>query len=328
MLGNVVFVLSCLGIVQALFLCAYLFSLREKRGNIFLAWLLVALILLTSKSVIDNYSWLPSWVRVIGISGKLLAGPFLWLYGQALFEKKYIGHRAYLHIIPFALVALLCWAIPNGADLLSYAIATLIFLHLAVYLAFCWHYITTRLQGARLKPWYQNITIGVTCIWIVYAGIFTGIIPVYILGAVFFSFLIYIFSFLLLKRHVFTLEKYGSSPMSQSASKQLLQQVKELFETQQVYLENTITLKSIANSLSTSPRELSQVINEGAQMNFSEFVNQYRIAKAKALLTDPQYGQEKIETIAYDCGFGTVTSFNIAFKLATQMTPSQYRRSV
>jgi AraC-like DNA-binding protein len=122
--------------------------------------------------------------------------------------------------------------------------------------------------------------------------------------------------------------KYGSSPISQSTSKQLLEQVKELFETQQVFLESNITLKSIAKNLATSPRELSQVINEGAQMNFPEFVNQYRIAKAKALLTDPQYGQEKIETIAYDCGFGTVTSFNIAFKSATQMTPSQYRKSV
>jgi AraC-like DNA-binding protein len=328
MLENVVFVLSCLGIVQALFLCAYLFSLRDKRGNIFLAWLLVALILLTSKSVIDNYAWLPPWIRVLGISGKLLAGPFLWLYGQALFEKKNLGSRVYLHVIPFALVVLLCWILPNGADLFSYAIAALIFLHLAVYLVLCWRYIVTRLRDARLKPWYRNITIGVTCIWVVYAGIFTGIIPVYILGAVFFSFLIYIFSFLLLKRHVFALEKYGSSPISPSTSKQLLQQVKELFETQQVFLESDITLKSIAKNLSTSPRELSQVINEGAQMNFSEFVNQYRIAKAKALLTDPQYGQEKIETIAYDCGFGTVTAFNIAFKSATQMTPSQYRKSV
>jgi AraC-like DNA-binding protein len=304
-----------------------LFSLRDKRGNIFLAWLLVALILLTGKSVIDNYAWLPSWLRVLGISGKLLAGPFLWLYGQALFEKRDFDRRAYLHLIPFALVALLCWIIPNGADLFSYAIAALIFLHLALYLVRCWHYIATRLHDARLKPWYRNITIGITCIWVFYAGIFTGIIPVYILGAVFFSFLIYIFSFLLLKRHVFALEKYGSSPISRGTSKQLLQQVKELFETQQVYLERTITLKSIATRLSTSPRELSQVINEGAQMNFAEFVNQYRIAKAKALLTDPRYEQEKIETIAYDCGFGTVTSFNIAFKSATYMTPSQYRKS-
>lgn len=328
MFENVVLVLCCLGIAQALFLCAYLFSLRDKRGNIFLALLLVALILQIGKSVIDNYSSLPTWLRVVGISSKLLAGPFLWFYGQALFEKRDFTRRDYRHFIPFGLFVSLCWAIPNGADPLSLLFASLIFLHMAIYLGACWHYIVTRLQDARLKPWYRNIVTGVTIIWMLYACIFTGIIPVYVLGAVFFSFLIYLFSFLLLKRHVFALEKYSSSPISQNTSKQLLQQVKELFETKQVYLESTISLKTIANHLSTSPRELSQVINEAAQMNFSEFVNQYRIAKAKELLADPQYGQEKIETIAYDCGFGTVTSFNIAFKAATQMTPSQYRKSV
>jgi AraC-like DNA-binding protein len=81
----------------------------------------------------------------------------------------------------------------------------------------------------------------------------------------------------------------------------------------------------VAENLSASPREVSQVINEGAQMNFAEFVNHYRIAKAKALLAEPGYLREKIETIAYDCGFGNVTSFNLAFKAETMMTPSQYR---
>lgn len=264
----------------------------------------------------------------MGISGKLLAGPFLWLYGQALFEKRTFVVQDYYHFIPFVATALLCWVLPNGADPLSYTIASLIFLHLAIYLALCWRYIATRLPDSRLQPWYRNITLGVTCIWLLYACIFIGVIPVYILGAVIFSFLIYLFSFLLLQRHVFALEKYSRSSMSPDASRQLLDQVKELFETKQVYLESAITVKTVAGSLSTSPRELSQVINESAQMNFSEFVNQYRIAKAKELLADLQYEKEKIETIAYDCGFGTVTSFNIAFKAATQMTPSQYRKSV
>lgn len=71
-----------------------------------------------------------------------------------------------------------------------------------------------------------------------------------------------------------------------------------------------------------------KVINEYEGKNFSEFVNQYRIAKAKALLADPGYGKEKIASIAYDCGFGNVTSFNLAFKAATQLTPTQYREQL
>lgn len=323
--GNIVLVLSCLGVVQAVLLCIYLFSIKDKKANIFLALMLLGLIIVVGKSVFNNYTPLERWIRNLGIAGKLVAGPFLWFYGKALFEKKDFARRDYLHLIPFVLYVVMCAVIPNEADFGSYFMASLVFLHLAVYLAVCWFYIVMRLKGARLLPWYRNIVAGVTFIWFLYVGIFIGFIPVYILGAVFFSFLIYIFSYLLLKRHVFTLEKYGSSAISEVASAGLLQQVKALFETKEIYLDSKVSLKLVAEALSVNPREVSQVINERAQMNFPEFVNQYRIAKAKTLLTDPGYLHEKIETIAYDCGFGNVTSFNLAFKAETAMTPSQYR---
>ena len=232
---------------------------------------------------------LEPWIRNLGISGILMTGPFLWFYGKALFEKKNFSNRNYLHLIPFVLFVLLCWLIPNKADFASLFIYSLVLLHLAVYLIVCWAYIIRVLKDARLLPWYRNIVSGVTLIWFLYVGIFIGFIPLYILGAVIFSFLIYIFSYLLLKRHVFALEKYSSSTINHVTSKRLLQQVKELFETKELYLDSTISLKVVAENLSTSPRELSQVINENAQMNFSEFVNHYRIAKAKSLLADPNY---------------------------------------
>jgi len=322
---NIVLVLSCLGVVQALLLCAYLFSLRDKKTNILLALLLLGLTIQIGSSVLNNYMWVESWIRILGISGILMTGPFLWFYGKALFGKNDFFNRNYLHLVPFILFVLLCRGLPNGADFVSYFIASLVFLHLAVYLIICWIYIIKKLKGERLMPWYRNMVTGVTCIWLMYVGIFIGFIPVYILGAVFFSFLIYLFSYLLLKRHVFALEKYSNSTINQGTSKRLLQQVKELFETSEIYLDSTISLKVVAENLSTSPRDVSQVINESAQMNFSEFVNQYRIARAKILLADPNYVREKIETIAYDCGFGNVTSFNLAFKAETRMTPSQYR---
>ncbi len=323
---NVVLILiSCLGVVQALLLCVYLFTLRDKKANIFLALMLLGLIIRVGKSVFNNYMPLEPWIRNLGISGILITGPFLWFYGKALFEKTDFSNRNYLHLIPFIFFVLLCWVIPNSADFASLFIYSLVLLHLAVYLIVCWAYIVKSLKGARLLPWYRNIVIGVTFIWFLYVGIFIGFIPLYILGAIIFSFLIYIFSYLLLKRHVFALEKYSNSTISQITSKRLLQQVKELFETREIYLDSTISLKVVAKNLSTSPREISQVINENAQMNFSEFVNHYRIAKAKILLVDPNYLQEKIETIAYDSGFGNVTSFNLAFKAKTAMTPSQYR---
>ncbi|MEM0932029.1 MAG: helix-turn-helix domain-containing protein, partial [Bacteroidota bacterium] len=61
------------------------------------------------------------------------------------------------------------------------------------------------------------------------------------------------------------------------------------------------------------------------QKNFSDLVTSHRIEKAKSLLIDPKYRNEKILSVAYDCGFGNITSFNLAFKAKTKRTPSQYR---
>ncbi len=86
------------------------------------------------------------------------------------------------------------------------------------------------------------------------------------------------------------------------------------------------TLKAIAAQLDVKPRILSQAINENEQMNFSEFVNHYRIERAKELLMAPARKQDKIATIAFDCGFGNVTSFNVEFKSRVKLTPSQFRK--
>lgn len=322
---NIALVLSSLGVAQALLLCIYLFTLKEKKANLFLALALLGITLRIGKSVFLSYMDVPPWLRNLAISGLLLSGPCLWFYGKALFEKKNFTVRDYLHLVPFVLFFSLAGLIPNNGDLASRLIYGMVFVHLAAYLFICWRYIIQDLRGARLQSWYRNIVAGVTFIWLLYMGIFATIIPLYILGAVFFSFLIYIFSFLLLKRHVFTLEKYSSSGMDNVASRKLLQHVKSLFGEQEIFLDSNITLKAAAEKLSVNPRDLSQVINENEQKNFSEFVNHYRIEKAKALLADPRRSQDKIETIAYDCGFGNVTSFNLAFKGITQMTPSQYR---
>ena len=321
----VILVLSCLGVAQALFLCGYLFTIKDRKSNILLALVLLGLTMRIGKSVLFNYMPLDPWIRNIAMSGMLITGPFLWFYGKALFEKKYFSGRDYLHLIPFTVFVLCCRVIPNRGDLFTYILFWLVFLHMALYLVACWVYMVRSLKGARLLPWYRNITTGVSIIWLLYVGIFAGVIPFYILGAVFFSFLMYIFSYLLLKRHIFALEKYTSSGMDTVASRRLLEQIKDLFESREIYLESDVSLKIVAEKLSVGARDVSQVINEYEQKNFAEFVNQYRIARARTLLRTPDYAREKIETIAYDCGFGNVTSFNLAFKAEMQMTPSQYR---
>lgn len=328
---NVILILGCLGIAQALFLTIYLLTLKtgNKQANVLLGLVLLGLTIRIGKAVIYNYTYLGPWTRNLGISGLLMVGPCLWLYGKALFKKdKAFLPKHIIHIAPFAFFALFSKIIPNHGDLVSLIPYSLVQIHLGVYLGCAW-YLIYHAYGSvqsRLWSWYLGITLGVTIIWMLYVGIFIGFVPFYLLGATSFSFLIYLFSFLFLKKHHFILEKYAQSSVDPSKSKQLVKQVKKLFETEETYLNSNATLDVIAKQLDIKPRILSQAINENEQMNFSEFVNRYRIERAKALLIEPDRRQDKIATIAFDCGFGNLTSFNVEFKARVKITPSQYKK--
>ena len=69
---------------------------------------------------------------------------------------------------------------------------------------------------------------------------------------------------------------------------------------------------------------LSQVLNEGMEINYSDFVNGYRIELAKQKLKEEKYRHYSIFAIGMECGFTNKTTFNRTFKKVTGMTPSEY----
>ncbi|MFP2997815.1 AraC family transcriptional regulator [Spongiivirga sp. MCCC 1A20706] len=330
---SIILVLSSLGIAQAIFLCGYLFTLRKgnRAANVFLGIIILALTIRIGKSIFHNYTAVDPRIRNLAISTILLVGPFLWFYGKALFEKKNgFSKTDYYHLVPFILYAVCSPIIPNRGDFASSIAYASVFVHLATYLAFCWYrlYHQKSEHNKALFRWYFQIVLGITIMWFLYVSIFARLIPFYILGAISFSFLMYVFSFLLLKKHVFVLEKYKGSTLNVDQSKNIITRLKLLLESSDSLSKEEISLDQIALKLKVSNRELSQAINQNEQKNFSEFINHYRIKKAKALLSSQEYITEKIATIAYDCGFGNVTSFNLAFKAETGLTPSAYRKKM
>ena len=327
---TLILVFSCLGIAQAIFICCYLMTLKKgnKTANVLLALMLLGLTIRIGKSILNVYLDLAPWQRNLGIAGILMVGPSLWFYGKALLKKAKLYNKNYLlHLSPFIGFVVFCSIIPNDGSAIGYGIYIGVFVHLAIYIWLSAILVLRHKEIVQFQlfKWYRDLIIGAALICLFYVGNVAGLIPSYIGGALFFSFLIYTFSFLLLQRHDFSLEKYRGSHMNRAASKKLVQSLKDLFEREETFLDSTITLSSIAKKAGSAPRDVSRAINENEKRNFSEFVNHYRIRKAKVLLVDADYHNEKIATVAYDCGFGNVTSFNLAFKAETQMTPSQYR---
>ena len=107
----------------------------------------------------------------------------------------------------------------------------------------------------------------------------------------------------------------------------LLRRLDHLMRVERIYRQEGLSIGGLAAQLNVPEYRLRQAINEGlGHRNFSAFLNRYRLDDAKAALSDPGQRDVPILTIAIDAGFQSIGPFNRAFKAATAMTPSEFRR--
>jgi YesN/AraC family two-component response regulator len=123
-------------------------------------------------------------------------------------------------------------------------------------------------------------------------------------------------------------KKYESSNLRDSQKEQMVSKLLSYVTTEKPYLEPELTLGQLAEQVDIPAHYLSQVINEKIQQSFGDFINSYRVEKAKAMLTDDKFSHFTIIATAYEAGFNSKTAFYEAFKKFTGSTPSKYRKSL
>lgn len=104
--------------------------------------------------------------------------------------------------------------------------------------------------------------------------------------------------------------------------------LQQLLETKKYYLDAQLRLRDLADELSISTHQLSQVINEQFNKNFNEFINGYRISAAIDIMKTAATQHYTLLDIALASGFNSQAAFNPAFKKVTALTPSQYKKQV
>jgi len=98
-----------------------------------------------------------------------------------------------------------------------------------------------------------------------------------------------------------------------------------LMETERVFLDPKLTFIAFVERMGASERTVRTLINhEMGYDHFRTFLNHYRVAEARRLLSD-QDRDDKLITIALDSGFASLASFNRAFRAIEGRTPSDYR---
>ena len=102
------------------------------------------------------------------------------------------------------------------------------------------------------------------------------------------------------------------------------EKIESLMLVDKIYENPELVISDLSNRLGTHSKKISQVINEGFGMNFNDFVNHYR---TKALITKIEEGEHNIQTLlglALDCGFNSKSTFNRAFRRATNVSPKEF----
>ena len=112
----------------------------------------------------------------------------------------------------------------------------------------------------------------------------------------------------------------------QVASDLDIQSIRDAMEKYQLYLKPNLTIEEFAKQVGIHYREVSSIINKEFNTNFFEFVNEYRVKKAKSLLQDPANAERTILEILLESGFNSKSSFHRFFKRYTGMSAADFRK--
>ncbi|MGQ1785425.1 helix-turn-helix domain-containing protein [Saccharicrinis sp. GN24d3] len=117
------------------------------------------------------------------------------------------------------------------------------------------------------------------------------------------------------------------SKLNESELELKKEKLEVFIKEKQPFLNARLSLTSLAEEINLHPNKLSYLINESYQLNFNEFINQYRLQHFKQIAVDQKFAHLTILGLAYESGFNSKTVFNAFFKKAEGVTPGTWLKS-
>jgi PAS domain S-box-containing protein len=118
--------------------------------------------------------------------------------------------------------------------------------------------------------------------------------------------------------------KYCTSSLKGNKELEIYFSLRETLEREELYLKPDITISEVSKILKTNTKYLSQVINNIAQRNFLQFINEYRIEHYKRILSREKLEHLTLFGLALQSGFKNKSTFYKVFKEVTGITPREY----
>lgn len=341
--NNLLFFFSALGAFNSIVLSFYFLVFKKAKlsSDFFLGALLAALSIRVWKSIFFYFN--PNLSKIylqIGLSACLFIGPFLCFFlWSILSESRKIKKHFILQLVfLFLLVSIVGILFPYETNpelwgnlfykVINYQWLFYILASITLIIPVLKKRIGTNSSLTYNEILSFSVFLGVLLIWISY---FFASYTSYIMGALTFSFSIYLTSLVIFFKKKKSIdasekkEKYANNKIDPKEANDLLFKINEVIVKQELYKNPNLTLTSLAKELNIRPHLISQLLNDNLNKNFSSFINEFRINEAKRIMLSE--GNLKIEVIAEMCGFNSNSTFYNAFKKITKTTPSKFLNS-
>lgn len=312
---------------------------------------------------ISNIQYLYPHTIFFTITFNFLYGPLLYLYFKRITEKYKFKSMDLLHFVPavfFLIYFSKYYFLPAGEKLhillnqketfdpMIYVLVALKVISLLVY-AILIYRIYNKSSNTNLGVekfilnWQRNLVVlnfAYVLAHLLYLTLVLGLLPLeslihpqillMALLILYIGITAYLQPQIFNRKYIFNENiKYQKSGLTEEYSIELKEQLLKLLYSDKVYKESNISLDILSDRLGTTRHSASQVINEHFKMNFFNLINKFRIEEAQKILKDDLYSNNlSIIDVAYDVGFNNKVTFNKAFKECTELTPTQYIKSL
>jgi len=118
----------------------------------------------------------------------------------------------------------------------------------------------------------------------------------------------------------------SAEPLPEEVKIYLIKNLEQALENDQVYLKHDICLPELARHIGTNRYYLSKLINSEFNVNFSDFINRYRVRDAVEMI-EANCNEISLSEIATKSGFKSYISFSRNFRRQTNKSPETFMRN-
>ncbi|MEO7978361.1 helix-turn-helix domain-containing protein [Flavobacterium sp.] len=343
---ELLFFFSALGVFNGIILAVYFFFFTKKKHltNYFLGALLFALSIRIGKSVFVYFDPdLPKRYFQIGLTACFFIGPFLYYFLKSAVEEINLMPRSWKWTLLFWAVVIatvgLSFPYEDYPKLWGRYFVRTIYLQWFIYIVFSGFTIREVLKKISNRKhkttpsemWYGMLFLGNFLLFLFYfLAIINAPFTTYISGAIVFTFILYLVISILLYRKktddLFLLngQKNSGKKIEQPEAEMLLEKLENVMNNKELYKNSSLSLQDLSKEINISSHQLSQFLNTNLGKNFTSFVNEFRINQACEIIRSND--KITLESIGYDVGFNSKSTFFAAFKKHTGTTPLQYQQ--